>query len=56
VLRQLVHPFRGMERLDRLAWRGVSQPWRSLRALVGRVGGLVREVAAVTTRKTPTAT
>jgi sterol desaturase/sphingolipid hydroxylase (fatty acid hydroxylase superfamily) len=56
VLRQLIHPFRGMERLDRLTWRAVRHPWRSLRALARRVGGLVREVAAVTTRKTPTAT
>jgi sterol desaturase/sphingolipid hydroxylase (fatty acid hydroxylase superfamily) len=53
VLPQFLHPFRGMDRPDRLAWRAVRHPWRSIRALIRGVGGLVREVAASTTRKTP---
>jgi sterol desaturase/sphingolipid hydroxylase (fatty acid hydroxylase superfamily) len=56
VLPQLLHPFRGMGRPDRLLWRAVRHPRRSIGALSRGVGGLVRGVIASTTRKTTTAT
>jgi sterol desaturase/sphingolipid hydroxylase (fatty acid hydroxylase superfamily) len=56
LLPQLLHPFRGMERPDRLVWRAIRHPKRSVGALIRGVRGVLRDVVASTRRKTAAAT